>query len=633
MTQEPWEIHWEDYYAILEIEKNAKDKTIKKKYRKLAQQYHPDKNPNDKEVEEKFKKINEAYSVLSNKEKREKYDKAWEKFKTQANNKNYEEQSQNSSTTNEENMNYEDLEKNYTAEEKRYAKKLALKHLIEEDLEKTEIIINAKNEIIFAGFNGELEKREYYNKVKELVSIGYEYINSLINLKKEAFKYDLLTEEEIIDDTINYLETELKNTPLTPSNAKAYVNKELFKEEIKNKIQEEINTSNEIIEKLRSILIYVDKNQITHLDYNLITNNILLEGKNSLSKLKELARITEELKLEELEEIIKQINLLSSKIKLMPETYEIAKEVSHNEFLKETMLNTYIKWQEIGNKINNTIILLKKYPNSSQYVELINDSLNTLEEGLNEIKTVMSKKDEIKNNKEIFVQDLEKLSKDAIKIYEKSEEIHTKAKEIYDSKDTHHLDKNDVYTLSSSIKTTWDKNNAFNMLIEANELLKTLSSLTDSDNELKEIYDKLEKIKTELEKMKESIITIKNNLLKKNKQTNQQNQSQFNQSQSNYNEIELLKELDTLRNELKNHKIRMKIFEIFSLAGGVCPLINLITSEELSDINVLVMFISTLTSMTGLTFLGAEVLTFNTTEYLEKVSFIENEIQQRRLRR
>ncbi|CAG9802116.1 unnamed protein product [Chironomus riparius] len=63
-----------DYYEILEINKSATDEEIKKAYRKLALKYHPDKNK-DKGAEEKFKEVAEAYEVLSNKEKRETYDK------------------------------------------------------------------------------------------------------------------------------------------------------------------------------------------------------------------------------------------------------------------------------------------------------------------------------------------------------------------------------------------------------------------------------------------------------------------------------------------------------------------------------------------------------------------------------
>ncbi len=63
-----------DYYEVLGVGRNATDEEIKKAYRKLAVQYHPDKNPGDKVAEEKFKEASEAYSVLSDKEKKARYD-------------------------------------------------------------------------------------------------------------------------------------------------------------------------------------------------------------------------------------------------------------------------------------------------------------------------------------------------------------------------------------------------------------------------------------------------------------------------------------------------------------------------------------------------------------------------------
>ncbi len=63
-----------DYYEILGLSKNASEAEIKKAYRKLALKYHPDKNPDDKSAEEKFKEAAEAYEVLSNAEKRQRYD-------------------------------------------------------------------------------------------------------------------------------------------------------------------------------------------------------------------------------------------------------------------------------------------------------------------------------------------------------------------------------------------------------------------------------------------------------------------------------------------------------------------------------------------------------------------------------
>ena len=63
-----------DYYEVLGVTKSASAEDIKKAYRKLAVKYHPDKNPGDKDAEEKFKEAAEAYAILSDPDKKARYD-------------------------------------------------------------------------------------------------------------------------------------------------------------------------------------------------------------------------------------------------------------------------------------------------------------------------------------------------------------------------------------------------------------------------------------------------------------------------------------------------------------------------------------------------------------------------------
>lgn len=73
-------MEYQDYYKVLGVDRKASEEEIKRAYRKLAMQYHPDRNPGNKEAEEKFKELNEAYQVLSDHQKRARYDQLGDSY-------------------------------------------------------------------------------------------------------------------------------------------------------------------------------------------------------------------------------------------------------------------------------------------------------------------------------------------------------------------------------------------------------------------------------------------------------------------------------------------------------------------------------------------------------------------------
>ena len=78
------DLYEKDYYKVLGVDKKADANTIKKKYRSLARELHPDKTKGDKKLEDRFKEVSEAYDILGDEKKRAEYDQARELFESGA---------------------------------------------------------------------------------------------------------------------------------------------------------------------------------------------------------------------------------------------------------------------------------------------------------------------------------------------------------------------------------------------------------------------------------------------------------------------------------------------------------------------------------------------------------------------
>lgn len=487
-TSSSWRTKWIDYYEILGLDRNADAKTIKKKYRKLATKYHPDAYKGE-DGKDKVSLILEAYRVLHDEEEKKAYDSMWDSRHKE----DY--RAANDSASNATEANYEDMQKNYTDEEKKYAKRLALKKIIEEELQKIELIINSKSEVIFSVYSGNIDKREYYATVKELVSIGFSFINDLKALANEAYKYDLLEEEELINQAILFLEDELKSIPLTPKDAKVYAEKEICQEQVKIKIADELAVNAEIISKLRKILISAYYKEITHLNYRNILVPVLWEAKHNMSNLKELGKMARTFSLEEESKlIIDAISCLDSMFIMTPRNYEEAGIAGQKEIVKEKIRDSLRKWDEYQKKIDKINNILLKYPNSWRYEQLYDYAISIFEEEIIRLNGVKKEIEPISqgttlNNK---AQDL---SKKALDIYKEAEKIHKKANVIYEKRERKTFlvgEKNaEIITLIQDAYASWDKGEALELLTKAQVLVATITLINDHDEELKKLTQQL----------------------------------------------------------------------------------------------------------------------------------------------
>lgn len=494
--------NWIDYYEVLEADINDDVAAIKSKYRNLTREYHPDLHPEATEeelkvLEEKLKILNEAYSVLTNEEQRKEYDSTYEAYK----NGTYEEVTDDVSNDYSD-VNYEDVKENYTEEEAYYAKVMAIKQIIEEELEKVATIIDSKNKLIMEAHFGVISKEEYFNSLNELINITDEYINSLREIIEEASNYELLQEIEIVNDTITFLEEMINEIPKNTIEADFFYKKECYKEASVSKLESLIGMINDLSTKLDSIYSYIYEGQISENDYNSIIMNTFIEINNVKSNLEELINILGILGLKEsCDEAIDILTKFNKKINTIPKSYKDAKFASKIVYVKNKIRDILHKQDSIDEKIEEISNLVTEY--NDEYDALYEDVLSKFNSSIEAMKKVSNEAKDISGRVKQSNLDTEAFIRAAVKIYEDSEIIHEKAKNVYENIT---ISKDDIIIseLAKSAYAAWDKSDVLEKFLEARKLLesyKCLSSMVEYDEELKELIEILNtRIQTEITK-------------------------------------------------------------------------------------------------------------------------------------
>lgn len=253
-----------NYYEILGVSKDASAEEIKKAYLKLARKYHPDTSK-EKNAEEMMAKINEAYDVLSDESKRARYDLELSG-----------EASENSYVSEEE---YEEAVKDYTEKERKVAERLAVKQIILDELEKVQTILDTKKDIIIGAYSGEYDKEGYYYTALDWVSIVKEYVQGLEKLKVKANDYDLIEQVNQITSTIDDLQKEIDDMPMSLTDAEFYVQKQILMDEINKRAEVLDSELNSLITKWEEIYISCYSKKIDIDEYNKLVSDLFDETK------------------------------------------------------------------------------------------------------------------------------------------------------------------------------------------------------------------------------------------------------------------------------------------------------------------------------------------------------------------
>lgn len=470
--------NWVDYYEVLGVSIDATPEEIKKAYRKMAKLYHPDVNNGEDTV---FKQINEAYDILGNENNKKKYDEEYNKRK----NGEYTEPEE------EVEVNYEDVKKHYTKEEQKFAEKLAFKKLVEEELEKVNLVIESKNDLILEAYLNEIDKREYYDTVKEFMNVGKEYIESLDTLAKTAFDKDMLDIEDLINTTIDKLLEELDSIPLTPDDVVSYIDGMYIKEGIDKKIEEIVNNSEKYITNLKGMLSPVFLKRILKVDYKRMIFGEMYQGKKLIQDIDNMFKIlgtNKDVENEKLNILRDKYSDVKSIMIWYPKEYEDAIEISKvYEAIIElnTILNEYKVFED---KIMRIAKIIKNHPSNHRCPKLYESAYEMAKDIIKKMENVREKYEPLKNGSSSILFSAQELSSKARKAFSKADETHRDVFEVFKSAESVSYKNKTINYLEKDGLSLEQKIEAVKTLAEIDKVIKASKEIEFFDNEIKRLW-------------------------------------------------------------------------------------------------------------------------------------------------
>lgn len=486
---------WVDYYEALELEFGCSEEEIKKSYRTLMKKYHPDSKFAD---EEKSRKVNKAYEVLGDAEKRAEYDSTYFQYK---NGEFQEEESQEMPK-----YTHEEMNDAFTEEEIRFAKKVALQKTIAEALDNAKIIIDAKNELLFAAFNDAYDKDTYKTEYKQFVDITNEYIDNLRELIKEAEEFDLNSEIDTINQVIKFLVETMEEIPESLKDAKRKVKLEIIKEQLQNEANAAIDNAESVRKEFVSLYAKVYRENISKDEFKMYYNILRLGVTDALSQLVEIYDL---LKKAELDEIYKNVGILIGKLnkdlELYSGKYKVAQAIGKREDLKEKIKFSMLTFTEYKTKMLNIMQGIIDNPT-------LDNAMLRVTEGkalTDNFRNGFEKIDKKEYDDSLFSESAKKLYLDAVNICLKRSLLHNKVTDLFKTSKKTSVNQDQIEYLESDVETGIEELEAIKLLHEVYILLgqyEEYKAITDDDfkkiiKDVNSYKDKSKDLQSYLEKM------------------------------------------------------------------------------------------------------------------------------------